>query len=77
MKLVNSIYLNFKKNTMNSENNKKSEEQPVKKENQDFPNLPAASEKVNNENDLKKQIRKSSKLNPEGKTDNTEQNSEH
>lgn len=43
---------------MDSENNKKSKDENVKKENQDFPNLPAASDKIKNENVLKKQIKK-------------------
>ncbi|MCZ2083026.1 MULTISPECIES: hypothetical protein [unclassified Kaistella] len=62
---------------MDSENNKKSKDENVKKENQDFPNLPAASDKIKNENVLKKQIKKTSELNPDGKTDNIDEKSEN
>lgn len=47
----------------------------TKKENQDFANIPAASEKINSEKTVKKQIRESSRLHKDGKTDNTEKNS--
>ena len=51
----------------------KDKEQPTqtKKENQDLPNIPASSEKVNSEKTVKRQIKESSKLNKDGKTDNT------
>ena len=62
---------------MDSDKNKKSKEAEVKKQNQDFPNVSAASEEIKNENTLKKEIKKTSKLNPDGKTDNTDQNSEN
>lgn len=62
---------------MDSDKNKKNKEAEVKKQNQDFPNVPAATEEVKNENTLKKEIKKTSKLNPDGKTDNTDQKSEN
>ena len=49
----------------------------TKKENQDLPNIPASSEKINSEKAVKKQIQESSKLNKDGKTDNTKKNSEN
>ncbi|MBU4537922.1 MAG: hypothetical protein L6264_09845 [Weeksellaceae bacterium] len=49
----------------------------TKKENQDLANIPAASEKINSEKTVKKQIRESSRLHKDGKTDNTEKNSEN
>ena len=61
---------------MDSDKNQKSKEAEVKKQNQDFPNIPAASEEMKNVEALKKEIKKTSKLNSDGKTDNTEQNSE-
>ncbi len=62
---------------MNSEQDKKTKAAEVKKQNQDFPNVPAASEKIKSEKTLKKQIKETSKLQPDGKTDNTDQNSEN
>lgn len=62
---------------MDSDKNKKNKEAEVKKQNQDFPNIPAASEEVKNEHAVKKQIKKTSDLQPDGKTDNTDQNSEN
>ena len=47
------------------------------RENQDLPNIPAATEKIENENHVKKEIKKTSKLHEDGKTDNTEINSEN
>lgn len=47
-----------------------------KKQFQDFPNLPAASEKKSPPDIKKKDILKSSKLTETGKTDNTEQHNE-
>lgn len=55
---------------------KKPTEAEVKKQNMDFPNIPAASEKIKNENEVKKEIKETSKLHDEGKTDNTEKNSD-
>ncbi|QOW09969.1 hypothetical protein Q73A0000_06140 [Kaistella flava (ex Peng et al. 2021)] len=62
---------------MKSDKNKKSKEAEVKKQNQDFPNVPASSEKINSETTLKKEIKETSDLNPSGKTDNTAQKSEN
>ena len=58
-------------------NEKKPKEAPAnpaetKKQNQVFPNIPAAAEKQNPPDIDKKDIEKSSKINKEGKTDNTE-----
>lgn len=54
---------------------KHTEKAEVKKQNQDFPNIPAASEKIKSEAVIKKEIKEASKLHDDGKTDNTEQNS--
>ena len=62
---------------MDSEKNKKNTEAEVKKQNQDFPNVPAASEKIHSEKTLKKEIKETSDLHPDGKTDNTDQKSEN
>lgn len=55
----------------------KDKEQPAqtKKENQDLPNIPASSEKVNSEKTVDRQIKESFKLNKDGKTDNTKNES--
>ena len=55
----------------------KDKEQPTqtKKENQDLPNIPATSEKVKSEKTVDRQIKESSKLNKDGKTDNTKNES--
>ena len=55
------------------ENADKTNEAETKKQNQDFPNLPAANEKQNPPDIKKKDIKKSSDLAETGKTDNTEQ----
>lgn len=62
---------------MDSEKSKKPEKAEIKKENQDFPNVPAASDKINREETMKKEIKKTSDLHPDGKTDNTDHNSEN
>lgn len=54
---------------------KKESNSEVKKENQDLPNIPGSTEKINKEIPVKTQIKDSSELQDEGKTDNTEQNS--
>ncbi|MBW8358987.1 MAG: hypothetical protein K0M63_04190 [Weeksellaceae bacterium] len=54
--------------------NNKSE---VKKQNQDFPNIPASSHKVGTGKMIKKEVRESSKLHKDGKTDNTDKESEN
>lgn len=61
----------------NQPSDKKEKEATVKKENQDLPNISSSTEKLHNEKNVKKQIKESSKINDEGKTDNTEQNSEN
>lgn len=53
---------------------KKSKDAQVKKQNQDLPNIPASSEKIKSGNMADKQITETSKLQKEGKTDNTEKN---
>lgn len=45
----------------------------TKKQNQDFPNIPASSKKTNPPDVDKEDIEKSSKNNRSGKTDNTEE----
>ncbi len=47
----------------------------TKKENQDLPNIPATSEKVKSKKKVDRQIKESSKLNKDGKTDNTKNES--
>lgn len=61
------------------ENDKFAKTKPseTKKENQDFPNIPASSEKIKSDKTVKKQISESSKLHKDGKTDNTEKTSEN
>lgn len=61
---------------MDSGKSKPTKEAEIVKENQDFPNVSAASQKVSNEKTLKKEIKKSSELNPDGETINKEQKSE-
>ncbi|MDR6922513.1 MULTISPECIES: hypothetical protein [Chryseobacterium] len=60
---------------MNSEDNHKKKESAnsaeTKKQNQDFQNIPASSEKTNPPDIDKEDVQKSSK-NKSGKTDNTE-----
>lgn len=52
-----------------TENNNSAEN---KKQNEDFKNIPAASDKKNPPDIEKKDIEKSSKVNNDGKTDNTD-----
>lgn len=52
-----------------SENNNSSEQ---KKQTEDFKNIPAASDKQNPPDIDKKDVEKSSEVNKDGKTDNTE-----
>ncbi|UOE42086.1 hypothetical protein MTP09_05470 [Chryseobacterium suipulveris] len=59
----------------NTEKDKKPTKAEIKKQNQDFPNIPASSEKVHSEKTLKKEVHESSKLHDTGKTDNTESES--
>lgn len=58
---------------MNQE--KATEKAATRKENQDYPNVPAASEKVRSEKELKKEIDKTSELQPDGKTHNNDKHS--
>ena len=62
---------------MNSKKDQKTKDAEVKKQNQDFPNVPAASEKIHSEETLKKEIKKTSDLQPDGKTDNDNLKSEN
>jgi hypothetical protein len=56
-------------------NDHKTKDAEIKKQNQDLPNIPASSEKVNSEKTVDRQIKESSKLNKDGKTDNTKNES--
>ena len=56
-------------------NDPKTKDAEIKKQNQDLPNIPASSEKVNSEKTVDRQIKESSKLNKDGKTDNTKNDS--
>lgn len=58
----------------NNSKDKKNNDSNVKKENQDLPNIPSSTDKIETENPTKKQIKENSKLQKEGKTDNTEKN---
>ena len=60
-----------------NDNQKKSKDAQVKKQNEDFPNMPVSSKKVDSGETMKKQIKETSKLHNEGKTDNTEKHSEN
>ena len=62
---------------MNEDKNKtpeKANEAETRKQNQDFPNIPASSEKQNPPDISKNDIKKSSENHDTGKTDNTEIN---
>lgn len=52
----------------------KKNEMEISKENQDFQNIPESSSKSDDKNIKKEDIKKASKLNKDGKTDNTEIN---
>ncbi|WP_027379379.1 hypothetical protein [Chryseobacterium daeguense] len=60
---------------MNSQENDQKKESAnnaeTKKQNQDFPNIPASSKKTNPPDVDKEDVQKSSKNNKSGKTDNT------
>lgn len=45
----------------------------IRKQNMDYPNIPASSEKIDSENKVENEIKETSKLHDDGKTDNTEQ----
>ncbi|MBW8360770.1 MAG: hypothetical protein K0M56_01135 [Kaistella sp.] len=53
----------------------KNKDSDVKKQNQDLPNIPASSDKIQSDDKTKKEIDETSKLHPDGKTDNIEPNS--
>lgn len=61
---------------MEQQNNKTPEKSEIRKENQDFQNMPSSSQKNETGETMKKQVEKTSELNDEGKTDNTEKNSD-
>lgn len=46
----------------------------VRKQNQDLPNIPASSEKIISDEKAKKEIRETSKLHKDGKTESQDQN---
>lgn len=50
----------------------KTEKAEVKKQNQDYPNIPASSERIVSQEETDQEIKKTSKLNKDGKTDNTD-----
>lgn len=56
----------------NNENTESTEHSGTKKQNMDYPNMPATSQKVNNEEKTREEIHQASELNSEGKTDNVE-----
>ena len=62
---------------MHDDKTEKDKNSDITKQNQDFPNVPAASEKIRKAETLKKEVKESSKLHSDGKTDNTEKNSEN
>ncbi len=46
------------------------EKAEVKKQNQDYQNIPVSSERIVSQEEANKEIKKSSKINKDGKTDN-------
>lgn len=62
---------------MDKEKDQETKKAEIKKENQDFPNISASTGKVNSSKKMEKEIKKTSKITPEGKTDNTDHNSEN
>lgn len=57
---------------MEVQKDKKTEKAEIKKQNQDFPNIPASSEKIKSEKVVKKEVLETSKLHEDGKTDNND-----
>lgn len=55
-------------------NDKKNNDSKIKKQNQDLPNIPGSKDEINTEKPVKEQIKDTSKLQKDGKTDNTEEN---
>ncbi|MEC5158099.1 hypothetical protein [Chryseobacterium sp. MP_3.2] len=56
---------------------KKTEDAQIQKENEDLPNIPAATDKIEEVEKVKEEINHTSDLQKDGKTDNTERNSEN
>lgn len=56
---------------------KKTEDAQIQKENEDLPNIPAATDKIEKVKEVKEEIKHTSDLQKDGKTDNTERNSEN
>lgn len=56
---------------------KKTEDAQIQKENEDLPNIPAATDKIAEVKEVKEEIDHTSDLQQDGKTDNTERNSEN
>ena len=54
-------------------NDPKTKDAEIKKQNQDLLNIPASSEKIKSGETAEKEIRETSRLHKNGKTDNTEQ----
>jgi hypothetical protein len=57
---------------MENQQDQKTEDAQVQKQNQDFPNVPASSDKIEGGHQLKKEIKETSRLHSDGKTDNTD-----
>ncbi len=55
---------------MGNNNKEKTKKADIQKQNEDFPNIPASTEKVNKDEKIKKEVKESSKLHHSGKTDN-------
>lgn len=55
----------------------KTQKAEIQKQNEDLPNIPASTDKIEHVEKVKKQIDKTSKLHDDGKTDNTEQNNKN
>lgn len=51
---------------------KKKSDSDVKKQNEDLPNIPGSTDEIKKEEPVKKQIKESSKLQKDGKTENTD-----
>ena len=51
----------------------KTKQAEIKKQNQDLPNIPASSEKITSGETAEREIKHTSKLHKDGKTDNTDQ----
>ena len=60
-----------------NDQSKKTEDAQIQKENEDLPNIPAATGKIEEVQEVKEEIDHTSDLQQDGKTDNTERNSEN